>query len=208
MAKTTYHLPDWALNFTQRIKPKMAFRSVSGAAADTNIAVAGIVQATDVVLLAYNVTDDCQVKTADVKAFGGGAEAVGNGKYDAVLEAKPVGSSQNGWKVTLVGDHETGEDIDVDLFNRVMTIHYLPATSTVATVNTAIAALADADDVIDVKAAGTEATVLDAGAAGSFFLGGAVDAVDELPIISANGQIQFPNAVTTGKTLVIGFFNY
>ena len=95
-----------------------------------------------------------------VKAsFGGAAWA---GGYDAVLEAHTGGVAGNDWKVVMVGDSGVGAGVTVNVNagTKTVTIHYESGVSTVADVNTAITALAGADDVVDVKTAGTGATVL------------------------------------------------
>lgn len=71
MPNSIYNLPDWGYHYTKRIRPKTKCRSVSGAAADTNIAVSGIVAAKDVILMAFNVTDDVHCTEMPVIAADG-----------------------------------------------------------------------------------------------------------------------------------------
>lgn len=195
-------LAGWSQHFLAQAK-KMKFIRVAGAAAATNIAIANIPTKAKV-LVAYNETDGKHVETAGVKASVNCA-LIGDGKLDTVLERKTVGAEGNEWTVILVGDAPAGVTIAVDLAMQRMTIHFKPDTSTVTDVETAVAALADADDVIDVKTGGTGATVLVAASAGKKKLSGGANVLPELPSVTSTGNIQFPVAVTTGKNLVIGY---
>ena len=97
-----------------------------------------------------------------VKAYYGGAAWAGG--YDSVLEAHTAGIGGNDWKVIMVGDSGTGAGVTVNVNTgtKTMTVHYESGVSTVADVDAAITALSGGNDVIDVKTAGTGATVLTA----------------------------------------------
>lgn len=64
-----YDLPGWAQHFDKQIRPKMKFLQVAGAAANTNIAVAGI-KAADAILVCYNVTSAAHVTPPVVTSAG------------------------------------------------------------------------------------------------------------------------------------------
>jgi hypothetical protein len=197
-------VPSWAQYFISLLKPKTKFISVSGAAAATNIAISGI-KLTDTPYIAYNVTDGNYVKTAAGKATRACA-TLGDTKYDGVLAAHATGSQGNEWRVTFVGDHATAESVNVDLTNKILYVHFKPGTSTVGTVNTAIGTLSGDADVVDVQTAGTIATVLTSSTVFTTLLAGGIGVKDELPAVTSAGNIQFPNAVTTGKTVIVGYF--
>lgn len=93
------------------------------------------------------------------KDFG----TVGTGAFDTELQAHTGGQDGNDITVQLVGD--SGAGVTIDVTDSTVVIHYQPTVSTVANVETAITALAGDDDIIDVKTAGTGATVLGSGAA-------------------------------------------
>lgn len=175
-------------------------RVVAGAAAATNIAVTGI-KLGDTVVGITNLTDLTDAVIAATKAFKG---AISTG-FNTVIEATTAGAAGNSLSVSLVGDSTSGVTITDDGSNFV--IHYKSGTSTVANVETAIAALAGAHDLIGVKTAGTGATVLTAPASdsGPKFLAGGADAYIEKPVVTSNGNVQFPTAVTTSKKIQIFF---
>lgn len=120
----------------------------------------------------------CELSTvAAVKAELDMGE-VGTGAFDTILQAHTAGEAGNAITVELVGDSGAGVSITQD--GTAITIHYDPGTSTVGNVETAITALSGANDIIDVKTAGTGATVLSADddAVSPTALAGGVDAVD------------------------------
>lgn len=81
-----------------------------------------------------------------------------NAQMDNVFEAHAAGAAGNGITITMVGDSAAGVVI-----NRVgtdFTIHFQPGVSTQGDVNTAVTALAGADDLFGVQVAGTVGTVL------------------------------------------------
>ena len=172
---------------------------VTGAAAASNIAVAGI-KATDVFVSALNLTDLTAITRAAVKAEAAAAaitaeidtvfeahtagiagnsitiEVVGDsvvrqkaeygpnwpGDFDAVIEAVTAGTAGNSIDIIFIGDSGGGGGVTINRNNTTFTIHYESGVSTVGTVSTAIAALAGGDKLIQVKTAGTVATVLTA----------------------------------------------
>lgn len=81
---------------------------------------------------------------------------------DTIVEAATAGTAGNGITVAVVGDSPAAGGVTIDVVDNAVTIHFEDGVSTVGDVETAIAALAGADDIIDVKTAGTGATVLDA----------------------------------------------
>jgi uncharacterized protein (AIM24 family) len=87
---------------------------------------------------------------------------LGSGALDTVIESHLPGVAGNSTRVSLIGDSGGGQGVTISRANADLTIHYESGVSTVALVEAAIAALADGDDLIDVKTAGTGATVLTA----------------------------------------------
>jgi hypothetical protein len=174
---------------------------VTGANAATNITLAGAVKDRDVIISAVNLTDLSDINVAAAKAVS----AADTGKYDGVLEAKTAGAAGNGISVQLIADSGTGVGVVIGVVNNVVQIHYEPDVSTVTLVNTAIAALGGAEDIIDVKTAGTGATTLTAAMAWETprFLTGGYDAYVEVPTITSDGNIQFARAATGSKKLLI-----
>jgi hypothetical protein len=83
-----------------------------------------------------------------------------NAQLDNVLEAKTAGAAGNPITVAVVGDSATGAGVTITRSGTAFTIHFESGVSTQGHVNTAIGALAGADDLIEVKTAGTEATTL------------------------------------------------
>jgi hypothetical protein len=81
---------------------------------------------------------------------------------DTVIEAFVAGSAGNGITIRLLGDSPGGGGVSIVVSNGAVTIHYESGVSTVAQVETAIGNLAGASKIIDVKTAGTGATVLTA----------------------------------------------
>ncbi len=120
--------------------------------------------------------------------------AQGAGALDSILEAHAVGVDGNEYEVILVGDSAgaAGVVIDVDTTNTIMTIHFEDGVSTVGNVETAIAALAGADNVIDVKTGGTGSTVL-------------VDATDCFGPVSMAGGADQETISVTGTAVDIHF---
>lgn len=99
--------------------------------------------------------------TGTVKAemdFG----TVGSGDFDSILQAHVANDEGNSITVELIGDSAPAGGVTIDVDELVVTIHYESAVSTVGNVETAIAALAGTDDIIDTKTGGTGATVLTA----------------------------------------------
>lgn len=112
--------------------------------------------------------------TKAFKAFGGAG--LGDG-FDSVLEAHTAGTAGNLIAIQLVGDSAGAVAITSSTLGTVtiVKISYQPGVSTVTNVETAIAALAGAAELIDTKTGGTGATVLDA------------DAGEMLPTLLAGG---------------------
>lgn len=81
---------------------------------------------------------------------------------DTVVEATTAGTAGNAISIIVVGDSPAAGGVTIDVVGDVVTIHFEDGVSTVTDVETAIAALAGADDIIGVKTGGTGATVLDA----------------------------------------------
>ena len=81
---------------------------------------------------------------------------------DTIVEATSAGTAGNDITVEVVGDSPAAGGVTIDVVGNAVTIHFEDGVSTVGDVETAIAALAGADDIIAVKTAGTGATVLDA----------------------------------------------
>lgn len=100
---------------------------------------------------------DDRTPTKAFKDFGD----VGGGNFDTVIEAHTAGVDGNEITVALVADGSGS--VSITRSGNAVTIHFIAATSTVTNVQTAIAALSGADDIIDVKTAGTGATVLASG---------------------------------------------
>jgi hypothetical protein len=178
---------------------------VTGAAAATNIAVSGI-RTTDVIVGAVNLTDLTNIVVTAAKALWTGA-----GDYNAVLEIKTVGKHGNDWAFALVGDSAEagGVTVNVDVSAKRIVAHYESGVSTVTNVNSAITALAGIYDVVDVKTAGTGATILttpgdDTGLV--WFTGGLDADANEKPVITSNGNIQFPISTTANKKLLVTYF--
>ncbi|MCK5805149.1 MAG: hypothetical protein KAI66_20120, partial [Lentisphaeria bacterium] len=88
--------------------------------------------------------------------------AAGCGNLDTVIEAHIAGDAMNAWTVQVEGAAvpAMGVIISVDTVLKTVHIAFETAVSTVADVETAITALAGADDVIDVKTGGTGGNVL------------------------------------------------
>jgi hypothetical protein len=86
------------------------------------------------------------------------------GNLDTVVERGVQGIAGDSWTIAATGDSApaAGVTIDVDTTLETVLIHYESAVSTVLDVETAIAALAGDDDVIEVLTAGTPGTVLTA----------------------------------------------
>lgn len=125
------------------------------------------------------------------------------GAYNSVLEAHIAGVAGNSWKVILVGDSAAaaGVTVDVNLGTTTLTAHYESGVSTIGDVDAAITALAGGNDVIDVKTAGTAATVLTAPAdnVGITNLAGGADLVPEVPAQNATGFLYYPIMVIRGR---------
>lgn len=122
---------------------------------------------------------DLSAATPAVKASKAFA-TVGGGTFDTVIEAHTAGVNGNLIEVILLGDSATTVSIEVfgsASVGYTVLIHYKPATSTVTDVESAITALSGVSDVIDVKTAGTGATVLAAGAACESLLASGAEAV-------------------------------
>ncbi|SRR6266702_4860944 len=197
------NVPGWAVDFITLIRPKLKIIRVAGAAAATNIAVAGI-KVSDVPLVAYNETDSKHQDTTGAKANVAMAN-VGDGKMNTVLEATNIGEAGNLWKVRLISG--AALSIQVDQANRTVNITFNAGVSTVTQIEAAVTALAGADDVVGVKTGGTGANVPIAATAGlSAALAGGVNAGQELPAVTSAGNIQFPSAVTTGKNIDVGYY--
>lgn len=108
-----------------------------------------------------NVTGLRYAEEATLKTLPGTrASMTGAGALNTVIESTNVGG--NDITVTLVGDSGVGAGVTISVVGRAVTIHYESAVSTVANVETAIGALAGANDLIGVRTPGTGATVLTA----------------------------------------------
>lgn len=83
---------------------------------------------------------------------------LGTGAFDSILRATRDGTSGNDIFLQIVGDSTSG--VVVDIVGDAVVVHYEDGVSTVAQVEAAITALAGADKIIEVKTAGTGATVL------------------------------------------------
>lgn len=105
-----------------------------------------------------------------VKAFHAGTGAV-----DTVYEAFVAGTAGNAIEIALVPD--SGAGVTIQVVGTAVFIHYHPTVSTITNINTAVAALSGANQIIDIKTAGTGATVLVAGDAQTISLTGGVNAV-------------------------------
>ncbi len=88
-----------------------------------------------------------------------------NAQMDNVFQANAnaIGVAGNLLTVTMVGD--SGAGVVINRVGTDFTIHFQPGVSTQGDVNTAVTALAGLDDLFDVLAAGTVATVLQNGRA-------------------------------------------
>jgi hypothetical protein len=84
------------------------------------------------------------------------------GDLDTVVEAHLGGTDGDDITVAAVGDSPGAGGVTISRVGSALTIHYESGVSTVAQVEAAIAALTGADDIVDVKTAGTGATVLTA----------------------------------------------
>lgn len=115
------------------------------------------------VMVAYY--DDVTGAVAAGKAFGSAT-----GPFDTVIEAHTGGTAGNSYHIALIPDSAFAVTIEIDGYS--IYIHYQPAVSTITNVETAIAALSGASDVIDVKTGGTGATILAAVDAREFQLSG------------------------------------
>lgn len=143
----------------------------------------------------------------DLSAYAGPATqaskdfgTVGAGNFDSVLEAVVEGYAGNAITVELVGDSGLGAGVDIDVVGSVVTIHYESGVSTVGDIETAIAALAGADDIIDVKTAGTGATVLTAPAddSGPTALAGGMAAWISMPAQVVRVEVSYTKAPNLG----------
>lgn len=81
---------------------------------------------------------------------------------DTVLEAVTGGSAGNSITIAMVADSVAGVSIAVVPAAKTVVIHFQDGVSTVANVETAIAALAGANKIVRTKTTGTGATVLHA----------------------------------------------
>jgi hypothetical protein len=140
------------------VRELQGFRQVivSGAAAWTDITVPGIRQGDTIVSVA-NLTDLAMIDGAASKALSNFA-----GDLDTIIEAHTAGIAGNLISITVVGDSAAAAGVTIEVDGNFVVIHYESGVSTVGDVETAITALAGADDIIDVKTAGTGATVLTA----------------------------------------------
>ena len=86
---------------------------------------------------------DDRTPTKAFKDFGD----VGGGNFDTVIEAHTAGVDGNDITVALVADGSGS--VSITRSGNAVTIHFIAATSTVTNVQTAIAALSGADDIID-----------------------------------------------------------
>ncbi len=128
-------------------------------------------------LVVFNVDDATDTPAVKAeKAFA----TVGGGTFDTVLQAHTAGIAGNSIEVILLPDSSTTVSIEVlgsASAGYTVIIHYKPATSTVANVESAITALSGISDVIDVKTTGTGATVLASTAAAEAMLAGGAEAL-------------------------------
>lgn len=118
---------------------------------------------------------------------------VGAGSFDTIIEAHSAGIAGNLIEVALIPD--SASSVSIEVFGSAsvgytVVIHYKPAVSTVGNIETAITALSGVSDVIDVKTAGTGATVLAAGEAVESALATGVDAVATETYAAAIARIQ------------------
>jgi len=129
---------------------------------------------------------------------------LGEGDLDTVVEATTAGDAGNSVTVAAVGDSGGGAGVTISRVGSALTIHYESGVSTVANVETAIAALAGADDLIGVKTAGTAATVLTAPADNfsATALAGGDDALTTR--INLPSQLVAVNPDYTRKSSIIG----
>lgn len=98
------------------------------------------------------------------------------------------------------------ENVTIDVAGSVVTIHYQPDVSTVSDVEAAIAALSGGDDIVDIKTAGTGATVLTGAAAFSATnLAGGTNA--STPVVAIDN---YSGVVSggSGPTAVTGTIDY
>lgn len=108
--------------------------------------------------IAYEYISSSWVEPVSVKA-----SLTPTGGFDTVIEATNAGPAGNSITVALTGSAVAGVLITVT--GTAVVIRYEIGVSTITNVETAIAALAGADDIIAVKTAGSGATVLGAGQA-------------------------------------------
>jgi hypothetical protein len=174
---------------------------VAGAAAATNIAIAGI-KLTDLILAAVNLTDLTNVlKAAVVAELDCGTK--GDGKLDTIVKASAAGAAGNSKKIALVYDAGALKAGSAAYANSTLTLTFGP-TSTVGDMEALILANKVASG-IETKTGGTGATVLiEASAFAATSLAGGSDAISaELPAVTEAGQIQFPNCDTTNKKVLV-----
>ncbi len=101
---------------------------------------------------------------SDASAYGAAAKASVSfaGGFNTVLQAHTPGVAGNIITVALVGDSAPAGGVTIARTGTAFIIHYESGVSTVSDVETAVTALAGANDLIDVKTGGTGATVLTA----------------------------------------------
>lgn len=83
-----------------------------------------------------------------------------NAQMDNVFVATAAGAAGNNITVTMVGDSPPAGGVTINRAGTDFTIHFESGVSTQGDVNTAVTALAGADDLFGVQAAGTVATLL------------------------------------------------
>lgn len=183
---------------------RLTARVAAGAGLSTNIAVSGI-KTTDQIVGSLNLTDltDLAVdaKKADENAWG-------DSSYDAGLAATTAGAAGNAITIRLIGDSATGAGVAIVRNDTHFVIHYESGVSTVADVNTAIEALAGANDLFGVASAGTEAAALTSPAddCEPVALNAGYDAYIDVPAITSDGNVQLAGYDSTDKKLLVLFF--
>lgn len=179
---------------------------VTGAAVNTDIAIHDI-KVTDTVVSVVNLTDLSNLDVTGVKA----SNDTWTGDFDTVIEATAAGAAGNDITVSLAGDAtaSTAVVVTVNPALKTVDIRYKTAVNTIAEVEAAIDALTDVYKIIAVKTAGTGATVLTASGddvAATNLAGGIDEVVNEIPVITSQGNVQFAANDTSTKKLLVTYY--
>lgn len=181
---------------------------VTGADVNSNIAIHDI-KTIDTIASVVNLTDLTNLDITGVKAS---QDTWGSGDFDTVIEAVATGTAGNGIRIGLIGDSDTGVGVSIELTHAPFTfvnIHYETGVSTIGDVEAMIDTFTGDSGYIAIKTAGTAVTVL-ATATDDFTAtaleGGVDEIINEIPVITSQGNIQFSLVDTTAKKLLVTYY--